>query len=329
MNNIRSSIIEFDITKKTASVIQADKITTDLHDTSKVLWIHCDLNDEMFFHDISKKLQLPENISEMLNDGSTIPRLDEAEESLTLKIQVPLELTPLFTKPNKSEKYTTLIMHLTHHYCLTIAPEKIPAIEELKLNYEKATRYAKTPCFIVFLLMDNILNDYAQTLFAYETLADELDIHIKSSHKNHYRKIMRIKKESIKTKRFTSAIRDILMRISGRKINVVSENCRISLIDLYNHSQSIVSEADSIREILNGMLDQIDNAIMHKMSETMKVLTAYATIFMPQTLITGIYGMNFRYMPELDWQYGYFVALAVILGSGLLLFLFFKKMKWF
>lgn len=119
------------------------------------------------------------------------------------------------------------------------------------------------------------------------------------------------------------------MRISGKKIEVISELCRKSLIDLYNHSQALTAEADSEREILKGMLDQIDNSIMHRISDTMKVLTAYATIFMPPTLITGIYGMNFHWIPELSWEYGYFYALSLILGSGLTLYLVFKRLKWF
>lgn len=319
-------IIEFDTAKKTAHAIALDAMPAEPQDNSKIYWIHCNPNDKECLQKVMQKLNVPEIVHAILEDNSTLPKLDEAENSLTIRVQATIGG---IAKKVRDERYASVIMHLTQHYCLTIAADSVPAISDLKHNYEKATRYAKTPCFIIFLLMDNILNDYAQLLFDIETLADDMDINVRSTHRNIYRKVMRVKKQAIKTKRYASAIRDILMRISGRKINVVSENCRKSLMDLYNHSQAIVSESDAVREILNGLLDQIDNNIMHKMSETMTVLTAYATIFMPPTLITGIYGMNFHWIPELSWEYGYFYALGLMVCSGLVLFLIFKKLKWF
>jgi magnesium transporter len=91
----------------------------------------------------------------------------------------------------------------------------------------------------------------------------------------------------------------------------------------------IANETDSLRDMLNSMLDQIDNALMQKMNETMKILTTFAAIFLPLTLITGIYGMNFQWMPELAWKYGYFYALTLLVVCGLSLLFIFKKMKWF
>jgi len=125
------------------------------------------------------------------------------------------------------------------------------------------------------------------------------------------------------------ASREILMRISGRSIAVISDACRTSLYNLSNHSHMVVHEADSIRDMLNSLLDEIENMLMQKLNETMRVLTAFAAIFLPLTLITGIYGMNFRWIPELNWTYGYFWALGLlVVCAGSLLFLF-KKKKWF
>lgn len=133
----------------------------------------------------------------------------------------------------------------------------------------------------------------------------------------------------MKVKRYTIAIREILMRITSRNILVISEQCRTSLYNLSNHCHLIVNEIDSLRDMLNGLLGQIDNQLMQNMNETMKVLTAFAAIFLPLSLITGIYGMNFYWMPELGWKYGYFGALGLIVLCALLLFLIFRKKKWF
>lgn len=326
MPDIRSSIIEFDILKKSSSFVDAEAITAAANDSNKIFWVHCDLHDKEFFNNFATKFHVSDTVKQYINDHSSIPKVEDTEDSLTIKISAPLEIA---TDKNIHLEFTTLIIHLTRHYCLTISRKPIPALEEFKVNHDKSLRFAKTPCFITFIVLDNILNDYAKLLFHFETICDLLDRSSRSAHKKHYRDVMKVKKLVIKTKRFTSAIRDILMRISGRKINVISEQCRKSLLDTYTHSQAIVSETDSVREILNGILDQIDNAIMHKVSETMTVLTAYATIIMPPTLIASIYGMNFVNMPELHWHYGYYYALALMLGIALFLYLIFKRRKWF
>ena len=197
------------------------------------------------------------------------------------------------------------------------------------IQCQKSIRYAKTPCFILFLILEGIVNDYAKVLFNFELIAEQFDIRTYKTHKNIYRKIMEVKLHVMKVKRYNIAVREILTRISGRQIVVVSEQCRSSLYNLSNHAHMIVHESDSIRDVLNGLLDSIENSLMQKMNESIRILTAFASIFLPLTLITGIYGMNFRWIPELNWKYGYFSALILILVCGISLFILFKKKKWF
>jgi magnesium/cobalt transport protein CorA len=191
-------------------------------------------------------------------------------------------------------------------------------------------RHAKTTCFILFLILDNLVNQYSQILFRYELIAEKLDYKIiHRTKQNIYDKVNMIKEQIIKIKRGIIGLREIVIRLSGRKISVISNECRSSLLNLSGHSHMVVHECDSIREILNGLLGQIENALIQKMNKTMKILTSFAAIFLPLTLIAGIYGMNFRFMPELEWQYGYFLVLgSMVFCAGLLLYIF-KKNDWF
>ena len=81
--------------------------------------------------------------------------------------------------------------------------------------------------------------------------------------------------------------------------------------------------------MLSGMLDIYLSSISNRMNEVMKVLTIIATIFIPLTFIAGVYGMNFKHMPELEWRRGYFAILGVMLFIGLLMARYFKRKKWF
>jgi magnesium transporter len=85
---------------------------------------------------------------------------------------------------------------------------------------------------------------------------------------------------------------------------------------------------ESNRDMISSMLDIYLSSVSNKMNEIMKVLTIIATIFIPLTFIAGIYGMNFRYMPELGWHWAYFTILSIMLIIGFIMIAYFRKKKW-
>lgn len=321
-----SIIIEFDIANRSYAAISLDEFSIDPNNPNKIYWIHSYLKHKDAFKQIATKLKLPESVIALCKKKDSMPHLIDNDVTLTLQVQCLLSSDYV---EKREENHSHLIIHLTNQFCFTASSVPIPAVLEFLENYPKAINYAKTPCFILFLILDNTVNDYARGLFTLELEADEMDLIIHQTRANIYEKVTAIKKQAMKTKRYIAAIQEILMRVSGRKITVISEACRVSLFNLFNHCQMVDNEADSIREILNGLLDQIDNSLMQRMNETMRVLTAFAAIFLPLTLITGIYGMNFHWMPELTWKYGYFYALGLIFFIGIALYIAFKRRKWF
>lgn len=326
MNTLSLIVVEFDIKNHTSQQLSLRELQLDATDKNKIYWIHVDLKQPHHFEEVIKKIQINEDIVELYSDTDAMPKFIDSGDALTIKIQCLLSNE---LGKNEEMDYGSLIIHLTDNYCFTAAYDLLPAIMDFSTTYSKAVKYAKTPCFILFLVLDNVVNDYADVLLDYELVADKVDLTIRATQDNIYTEVVDIKKQVMRVKRYLAAIRDILMRTSGRKISVISEQCRLSLENLFNHSQMVVSEADLIRDSLNSALDQIDNALMQKMNKTMKVLTSFAAIFLPLTLIAGIYGMNFQWMPELQWKYGYFWALGLMLFCGGVLGLIFKKLKWF
>ena len=98
--------------------------------------------------------------------------------------------------------------------------------------------------------------------------------------------------------------------------------------DVFDHTIIAIETVETYRDILAGLLDIYLSSVSNRLNEIMKVLTIIATIFMPLTFLVGVYGMNFAYMPELKWRYGYYGVWAVIgLVAGCMA-LYFKKKKW-
>lgn len=326
MEPIDSTIVEFNLTNRTHRTLGVADFLEFEMDPAKVYWIHCDLSNSQIFKQLTHKLNLPKETIKLCSQKNTLSKLIESEQTITLKFLCLLEKE---FKKNRDEHFGDLIMHLTNQYCFTASRKTLPAIMEFKEHYNKAMPFAKTSCFILFLVLDNVINDYAQFLSNFEVMSDQMDIKVRENHENIYSEIAGTKHRVMEIKRCTVAVREILMRLSGRKIHVISEECRLSLSNLFNQSQMIFHEIDSIRDMLNGLLSQIDYSLMRTMNKTMQILTAFAAIFLPLTLITGIYGMNFIDIPELKWHYGYYYALALILFCGLALLWLFRKMKWF
>lgn len=319
----KNFIIEFNLSEHTAREVTLSDVKIDANG-NMVYWCHCDLNNAESKNMI-QLFQLPEAIVKLFNVENTLPIFVDEDDALTIQVESPLSVDPL----SSFFALSNLFIYLRKQFCFTASFAEQPAVKDFISHSQIAIRYAKTSCFILFLLLDSIISDYAKLIFNYELLTDELDSKVQLFEEDIYQKVMHNKQQLMKVKHSIVSIQEILMRISGRKISVISEQCKQSLSNLCNHTHLIINEADSIREILNGFLSQIDNILMQKMNKTMKLLTAFAAIFLPLSLITGIYGMNFHDIPELSWKYGYLYVLALIIGTGVGLFCFFKKKGWF
>lgn len=325
MAGLKSRIVEFDIKKARINKLNV-KADGDFLTKDNIYWIHVNLNKKKIFKLLQEKLSLPDYMENLCFEDETFPKIIETSSALTIRVQAPV----INTLSKKSElEFENIIIHLTNEYCFTASSRKLSSLVTFDESYEKALPFAKTPCFILFLIFDNIIHDFSQLLLEYEDIADDIDLKIRNSDTRIYNEIMDNKKSLMRLKRLAIVIRDTLMRISSRKITVVSEQCRLSLSNLFNHTQVIISEADVILDIINNSLDRIDNILMQKVSESMRILTAFASICLPLSLIVGIYGMNFKYMPELTWKYGYIWALSLMGVFGIGLYIFFKIKKWF
>ena len=108
----------------------------------------------------------------------------------------------------------------------------------------------------------------------------------------------------------------------------MKESIRIYLRDVYDHTIQVIDTIETFRDIVSGMLDIYLSSVSNRLNSVMKVLTIIATIFMPLTFLAGIYGMNFKYMPELEWRWGYLMFWLIMIGIGTFMLIYFKKKRW-
>jgi magnesium transporter len=320
-----SFIIEFNLATRMIQVLDLKNFEIDTTDLAKIYWIHCDLAEKGILKYLIEKLKLPQDVVQLTKKTDKPSQILEHEETLTLQMECMLHKS---LSVNNEQSINDLVIHLTAHYCFTVARGKVPIIERLLLDAPNAVQFAKTPCFMLFLIIDNLVTHYTDILYHYEIKAEDLDA-AAVTNQDIYKDIVQLKKRVMNVRRHTIIVFNILNYTTGRDIKAVSKHCRTFLSTLLNNTQTVVNEADSIRELLNGTLGQVDNALMREVNNTMRVLTAVAAIFMPPSLIAGIYGMNFHVIPELTWTYGYAYSLILMLASMVGMLYYFKRNKWY
>jgi magnesium transporter len=123
-------------------------------------------------------------------------------------------------------------------------------------------------------------------------------------------------------------LREVISGIERGESVLIKGTTKIFLRDVYDHNIQIIDTVETLRDMLSGMLDIYLTSISNRLNAVMKVLTIIATIFMPLTFLAGIYGMNFKYMPELEWKLGYPLILLFMCTIGISMLFYFKRKKW-
>ena len=123
-------------------------------------------------------------------------------------------------------------------------------------------------------------------------------------------------------------LREVLASLQRDEYSLIEETTQKYLRDVLNHVIQVVDTMEIYREMISGMMNIYLSSVSNKMNAIMKVLTLIATIFIPLTFIAGVYGMNFKFMPELAWKPGYFVCLGIMAAIGITMLVWFSRKKW-
>jgi len=185
------------------------------------------------------------------------------------------------------------------------------------------------PDYLAYALIDAVVDDYFIVLEKMgeriEDLEDEL---VANPKKETLHKIHALKREMIFLRKSVWPLREVISRQERAESPLIRKTTGIFLRDVYDHAIQVIDNIETFREMLSGMLETYLSSISNRMNEVMKVLTIIATIFIPLTFIAGVYGMNFRFMPELEWRWGYFLILGVMVAIGIAMAIYFKRKKW-
>jgi len=183
--------------------------------------------------------------------------------------------------------------------------------------------------YLAYAILDIIVDHYFVVLERLSEKIEQLEeIVIANPTEATVRGVYAIKREMIFVRKSVWPLREVVTSLQRSESALIRESNAAYFRDLHDHIMQVTDGVDTFRDLLNGMLDSYYSTITTRTSNVMKVLTLFSAIFMPLTFITGIFGMNFRNFPELDWHYGFQGSIVLMLTVILVMFFIFKWKKW-
>ncbi len=183
--------------------------------------------------------------------------------------------------------------------------------------------------YLAYSLLDSMVDGYFTVLEILGELGEDFQEQVlQDPRQNVVRKIHSLKRQLIAFRRTVWPLREAMRTFQQDDTPLVGDKTRPYLRDLYDHIIQVLDTVEVFRELVSSTMDLYMNSLSNRMNEVMKVLTVMASIFIPMTFLAGIYGMNFEYMPELQWQWGYPAVWFLMCLIALGMLIFFRKKDW-
>ncbi|MDO4690327.1 MAG: magnesium/cobalt transporter CorA [Fusobacterium sp.] len=185
--------------------------------------------------------------------------------------------------------------------------------------------------YLSYMLIDTIVDHYLLILDEIEFEIDDIETKIiHNSNREDLENIISLKQNVSLLKRFISPIRELVAKLQTRNLlHYFPEEMKYYLGDLNDHSIIAFDTVEMLNNRVTDLIQLYHSTLSNTMNEVMKTLAIISTIFMPLTFLSGLYGMNFKFMPELNWRYGYFLVLSTMFTLVICMIIYFKKRKWF
>ena len=266
----------------------------------------------------------PLTIDDCLSDRQD-PKVDNYGDYLFIVAQEILAGTA--TSEFQTEEIS---IFLGKNYLVTYHHHKLRSVSILHDRiWKNAKTVFRSADFILALILDEIVDLFNPLIDHYDKLLDKMEDQIlEQTHKNPLSEILDYKKSLSRLRRTNGKQEEMLRHLIKDGYDEIIPTSIPYLSNVHDHLKTLSGHVESYRDALNSLLDANLMVSTNKANEIMKVLTLFAAIMLPLTVITGVYGMNFEWMPELHWKYGYFFALGfMFLVGGTMVYYFWRK-KW-
>lgn len=323
---VRITVIDYDEAHFSEKRVDNVEDCFPFRDTDTVTWINIDgLGNTEVIERIGKHYHIhPLILEDILNTGQR-PKFEDLETYLYVNLTM-LQLAG----PERNIKGEHVSLIIGHNFLLSFQEDVGDVFDPVRDRIRKEGRIRKFgPDYLAYALIDDIVDNYFLVIEhleeQVETLEEEL---VTNATPSSLHKINNLKKSMIFLRKSIWPLREVISGMERTESSLIKESTLIYLRDVYDHVIQVIDTLETIRDMVSGMIDIYLSGLSYKMNEIMKVLTLIATIFIPLTFVAGVYGMNFRYMPELAWEHGYYMVWGIMIAMVLVMICYFRKKQW-
>jgi magnesium transporter len=296
-------------------------------DTESVSWIDVEgLGNTETWEKLNHVFQLhPIALEDIINVPQR-PKVEEYDDHLVViaRMVTLVEASDIFL----SEQISFV---LGKNYLLTVQEESefdcLEGVRE-RIRLSKGTIRRQGADYLLYTLLDAIIDGIFPILEIYGEIIEDLESEVLTNPTpKTLEKINTVKRDLLTIRRTLWPQRDAINSLIRDGNELIHNEVRIYLRDCYDHTIQILDMVETYREIASSLTDIYLSSISNRMNEIMKILTIISSIFIPLTFIAGIYGMNFNFMPELNWKFGYLFCIFLMITVVILIYFWFRKKR--
>jgi len=296
-------------------------------DTKSVTWINVDgLKHTDKIEEIGKQYNLHPLVLEDIVNTTQRPKIDEYDDYLFVVLKM------LYYDEKEELVIEQVSFVLGKNHVLTFQESEGDVFETIRdrLRHNNGRIRGLKSDYLMYALIDAVVDNYYSIIETLGNKIEDLETELFEGHarENVNIEVQQLKREILNVRRTIFPLREIISRITKDDHPLIYKRTITYFRDIYDHLIQVSENIDIYREMIWSLMDIYMTTISNKMNEVMKVLTIISSIFIPLSFLAGLYGMNFEYIPELKYRYGYFVLIGAMFVIFIGLLFYFKKRKW-
>ncbi len=322
------SVFDYDVTSVEEKKLPGVEDCLSYKTSGRISWINIDGLRKADVEAVCNHYNIHPLIMEDILSINQRPKMEEADDSLFCLLNMLY-----FNDEEKTVEHEQISIVMGKDYVISFQEDEIrdvfnPLRDKLKMQNSKIRQRGSD--YLCYSMLDMIVDNYFSVM---EKLGDHIEEVeeevIRGSHLRSLPKINQLRKELIILKRNFSPVRELVNGFLRSDNDLLDERTNKYFKDVYDHIVQAIDLSENYRDIMTSMQDLYINNVNLKMNEVMKVMAIVTCLLAPATVIGGIFGMNFEQIPYLHNEYGFWIAVSIMLAIPVLMIWMFRKRGWF
>jgi len=328
MDNVRITVMDYSENSFTENVVADIDPSWPQSDSNGVKWINIDgLHNVELIERVGRQFNIHSLILEDIVHTRQRPKMEELEGNIYIVLKM---IT--FDEEQQQLKSEQVSIVFGNNYVISFQEMVGDVFDPVRQRIRNGKgRIRKMGCdYLMYALLDSIVDNYFVVL---ESFSDRIELLQEQVAVDPTEEVLHsihnMKRELLILRKAVWPLRELIGSMQKVEADIIQPATQIFLRDVYDHIVQTIDTTEALREMAAGILDVYLSSISNRMNAVMKVLTIIATIFIPLTFVSGIYGMNFEHMPELAWKWGYPWGFWLIISVIIIVMLsYFRNKKW-